>query len=88
MATKRVKPTSPGRRFQTYATFEEITQTTPEKSLLKNLRKPAILTELQLGTGKVMQPSQHDRFTLDDLADTTHDRRIPVKGARQAGGDL
>jgi len=39
MATKRVKPTSPGRRFQTYATFEEITQTTPEKSLLKNLRK-------------------------------------------------
>ena len=39
MATKRVKPTSPGRRFQTYATFEEITQTTPEKSLLKNLKK-------------------------------------------------
>ena len=39
MATKRVKPTSPGRRFQTYATFEEITRTTPEKSLLKNLRK-------------------------------------------------
>jgi len=39
MATKRVKPTSPGRRFQTYATFEEITETTPEKSLLKNLRK-------------------------------------------------
>ena len=39
MATKRVKPTSPGRRFQTYATFEEITRTTPEKSLLKNLKK-------------------------------------------------
>ena len=39
MATKRVKPTSPGRRFQTYSTFEEITRTTPEKSLLKNLKK-------------------------------------------------
>ena len=39
MATKRVKPTSPGRRFQTYATFEEVTRTTPEKSLLKNLNK-------------------------------------------------
>ncbi len=39
MATKRVKPTSPGRRFQTYATFEEITRTTPERSLLKNLKK-------------------------------------------------
>ena len=39
MATKRVKPTSPGRRFQTYPTYEEITRTTPEKSLLKNLKK-------------------------------------------------
>ena len=39
MAIKRVKPTSPGRRFQTYSTFEEITRTTPEKSLLKNLKK-------------------------------------------------
>ncbi|MEW5724320.1 MAG: 50S ribosomal protein L2 [Thermodesulfobacteriota bacterium] len=34
MAIKKVKPTSPGRRQQTYATFEEITRTTPEKSLL------------------------------------------------------
>jgi ribosomal protein L2 len=28
MAVKTVKPTSPGRRFQTYPTFEEITRTT------------------------------------------------------------
>ena len=35
MAIKTVKPTSPGRRFQTYPTFEEITSTTPEKSLLR-----------------------------------------------------
>ncbi|MBW2297221.1 MAG: 50S ribosomal protein L2 [Deltaproteobacteria bacterium] len=39
MAIKRVKPTSPGRRFQTYSTFEEITSTTPEKSLLNSRRK-------------------------------------------------
>jgi large subunit ribosomal protein L2 len=54
MATKRVKPTSPGRRFQTYATFEEITRTTPEKSLLKNLKKAAAGTPtagLPAGTG-------------------------------------
>ena len=38
MAVKRVKPTSPGRRFQTYATFEEVTKTTPEKSLVKILK--------------------------------------------------
>jgi len=35
MAVKTVKPTSPGRRFQTYPTFEEITRTKPEKSLLR-----------------------------------------------------
>jgi len=35
MAIKTVKPTSPGRRFQTYQTFEEITSTKPEKSLLR-----------------------------------------------------
>jgi large subunit ribosomal protein L2 len=39
MAVKRVKPTSPGRRFQSYSGFEEITNTTPEKSLLKILKK-------------------------------------------------
>lgn len=39
MAIKKVKPTSPGRRFQTYSSFEEITRTTPEKRLLKPIRK-------------------------------------------------
>ena len=39
MAIKKVKPTSPGRRFQTYSSFEEITRTTPEKRLLKTIRK-------------------------------------------------
>lgn len=36
---KKIKPTSPGRRFQGYATFEEITSTKPEKSLLRANRK-------------------------------------------------
>lgn len=39
MAVKKVNPTSPGRRFQEYSTFEEITTTTPEKSLLRTIRK-------------------------------------------------
>jgi large subunit ribosomal protein L2 len=39
MALKAVKPTSPGRRFQTYSTFEEITRTTPEKSLVEPLKR-------------------------------------------------
>jgi large subunit ribosomal protein L2 len=39
MAVKKSKPTSPGRRFQEFATNEEITREKPEKSLLKVLKK-------------------------------------------------
>ncbi len=39
MALRKYKPTSPGRRFMTVSTFEEITKTEPEKSLLEPLKK-------------------------------------------------
>ncbi len=39
MAIKRVKPTSQGRRFQEFSTFEEITKTRPEKRLVKIAKK-------------------------------------------------
>lgn len=39
MAIKTNKPTSPGRRFQTSSSFEEITKKEPEKGLLRPVRK-------------------------------------------------
>jgi large subunit ribosomal protein L2 len=39
MAIKTFKPTSPGRRFMTAGTFEEITKDKPERSLLEPLRR-------------------------------------------------
>jgi large subunit ribosomal protein L2 len=39
MATNRYRPTSPGIRFQTHASFEDITKSTPEKSLTTGKRK-------------------------------------------------
>ena len=39
MGTRKYKPTSPGRRFQTASTFEELTKHEPEKSLVKSLKK-------------------------------------------------
>ena len=39
MAIRKVKPTSPGRRFQAYSSFEEITTSQPEKGLLKVIKK-------------------------------------------------
>ena len=41
MAIKVYKPTSPGRRGMTASTFEEITRTEPERSLLAPLHKKA-----------------------------------------------
>ncbi len=41
MAVKRLKPTSPGRRWQTVSDYSEITCTKPEKSLLEPLPKKA-----------------------------------------------
>ena len=39
MAIRRYRPTSPGRRFQTVSSFEEITATEPERSLLRSANK-------------------------------------------------
>jgi len=39
MPIKKYNPTSPARRFMTVSTFEEITKTEPEKSLLEPLKK-------------------------------------------------
>ena len=39
MALRKYKPTSPGRRFMTVSTFEEVTKTEPEKSLTDPIKK-------------------------------------------------
>jgi large subunit ribosomal protein L2 len=39
MGIRKYKPTSPGRRFITGSDFEEVTKTTPEKSLLGKISK-------------------------------------------------
>jgi large subunit ribosomal protein L2 len=39
MAVKKYKPVTPGQRGMTGYTFEEITKSTPERSLLLPLRK-------------------------------------------------
>src|SRR6058998_3364457 len=39
MAIRRYKPTSPGRRFMTVSTFEEVTKHKPEKALTEKLTK-------------------------------------------------
>src|ERR671925_548182 len=39
MALRKYKPTSPGRRFRTVASFDEVTKTEPEKSLVEPVKR-------------------------------------------------
>src|ERR671920_1796559 len=39
MPVRKFKPTSPGRRFMTVSTFDDVTKRTPEKSLLEPVKK-------------------------------------------------
>ena len=39
MALRKYKPTSPGRRFRSVSSFEEVTKTAPEKSLLEPAKR-------------------------------------------------
>ncbi len=39
MAIRKINPRSPGSRFQTYSTFDEVTRSEPEKSLLRPMKK-------------------------------------------------
>ena len=39
MPTKKYKPTSPGRRFMSVSSFQEVTRPEPEKSLVEHLKK-------------------------------------------------
>ncbi|HBG23375.1 MAG TPA: 50S ribosomal protein L2, partial [Peptococcaceae bacterium] len=41
MGTKKYKPTTPGRRFMSAVTYEELSDVEPEKSLLKPIRQKA-----------------------------------------------
>jgi large subunit ribosomal protein L2 len=41
MPIRKYKPTSPGRRSMSVSTFEEITKTTPEKSLIEPIKRKA-----------------------------------------------
>ena len=38
MAVKKLRPTTPGQRFRTAPVFDDVTTSTPEKSLLSSVK--------------------------------------------------
>jgi len=79
MALKAYKPTSPGRRFQTCSTFEEITKAKPEKSLVKALKKTGGRNNLGRMTSRHIGGGHKRKFRVIDFRRDKLD--IPAKVA-------
>ena len=92
MALKVYKPTSPGRRGMTGSTFEEITRTEPERSLLRPLHKRAgrnvqgRITVRHRGGGhkRTYRLIDFNRDKVDVPARVTHIEYDPNRSARIA----
>lgn len=79
MAIKGYKPTSPGRRFQTSSSFEEITQNKPEKSLLRSLNRSGGRNSLGRVTSRHRGGGHKRKYRVIDFKRNKHG--IPAKVA-------
>jgi large subunit ribosomal protein L2 len=79
MAIKSYKPTSAGRRHQTCSTFEEITTSTPEKSLLQTLRKTGGRNSFGRITSRHIGGGHKQKYRVIDFKRDKRD--IPAKVA-------
>ena len=79
MAIKKFKPTSPGRRFQTASSFEEITRSEPERSLVRPLKKKGGRNNLGRLTNINKGGGHKKRYRVIDFKRDKHD--IPAKVA-------
>ena len=68
MGIKKYKPTSPGRRFQTVHTFEELTKSEPEKSLVTPLKKSGGRNAYGRITSRFRGGGHKRRYRLIDFA--------------------
>jgi len=67
MGIKTNKPTSPGRRFQTSSTFDEITRKKPEKSLIRPIKKSGGRNSLGRMTARHRGSGHKRRYRLIDF---------------------
>src|SRR5947209_8958926 len=72
MATKNYKPTSPGIRFQSHASFEGITKTKPEKSLIKGKPKTGGRSSVGRITSRFIGGGHKQRYRDIDFKRNKH----------------
>jgi large subunit ribosomal protein L2 len=79
MGIKTFKPTTPSLRFTSTPTFEEITKTTPERSLLAPLSKSGGRNNLGKVTSRFRGGGHKRKYRLIDFKRSKHD--VPAKVA-------
>lgn len=77
MAIKKLKPTSPGRRFQTVSEFTEITRVEPEKSLTKGLSRKSGRNSYGRITSRRRGGGTKRRYRIIDFKRNKYD--VPAK---------
>src|SRR6058998_2278314 len=86
MPIRRYKPTSPGRRFMSVSTFEEITKRKPEKSLLESVTKKGGRNNNGRITTRHQGGGHKRRYRVIDFKRTKDG--VPAKMARSAGSGV
>ena len=77
MGIKKLKPVTPGTRFKSNFTFEEITKSTPERSLTVSLRKSGGRNNLGRITARHIGGGHKRRYRIIDFKRDKHG--IPAK---------
>lgn len=72
MGIKKIKPVTPGTRFKSNYTFEEITKSTPEKSLTVSLRKSGGRNNLGRITARHIGGGHKRRYRIIDFKRDKH----------------
>jgi large subunit ribosomal protein L2 len=67
MAIRKLKPNTPGTRFMSISTYEEITKTTPEKSLTSSLKKSGGRNNLGRITSRAKGGGHKRRYRIIDF---------------------
>ena len=78
MGIKKLKPITPGQRFRVAPTFEEITKTTPEKSLLTPIKKSGGRNNLGRMTVRYRGGGHKRRYRIIDFKRQKHDMPAEV----------
>ncbi|MFD3001233.1 50S ribosomal protein L2 [Pontibacter toksunensis] len=79
MALKKLRPTTPGQRFRVAPSFEEVTTSTPEKSLLAPIKKSGGRNNSGKMTMRYTGGGHKKRYRLIDFKRTKHGVPATVK---------